>query len=174
MTHFPLKIHNSPKCLLWVSIALLILGFPKAAIAQKNPKFESCVLDPTLLTEEGLPTREGFVTAYTFSQTEMTLPSLWWTREQFGEDKLLVNWLADLTEKRIDTIVNWQLWSRLSYVERYSFINHFGTVAREYGYQLRIFNQRRECLATYTCDFNASAPQCSIDFEPINRGRFRL
>lgn len=145
------------------------------AIAQKNSKFESCVFDPTLLTEAGLPAREGIVTAYTFSQNQMTLPSLWWTQDQFGEGKLLVNWIAQIAAKQIDLVVNWQLWSVMSYVERYSFINHFGTVAREYGYQLRVFNQRRECLATYNCDFNAAVPQCSIDFDPANRrGQFRL
>ncbi|MDY7016074.1 MAG: hypothetical protein SVX43_21250 [Cyanobacteriota bacterium] len=156
-------------------VALLFtLLFPQVAIAQKTPKFQSCILEADLLDERGLPARPGLVTAYTFSQDEMTLPSLWWAQEQFGEGKLLANWIARPSEKRIDLIVNWQLWSVLSYVERYSFVHHFGTVARQYGYQLKVFNQRRECLALYTCDSNAVVSPCSIDLDPTTRGRFRL
>jgi hypothetical protein len=159
---------------LLVGLTLFALLFPYCAIAQKNPKFDTCILEANLINEQGLPTRPGLVTAYTYSQEEMTIPSLWWANEQFGEGKLLVNWIAHPQDKRIDLIVNWQLWSVLSYVERYRFIHHFGTVAREYGYQLKIFNQRRECLALYTCDFDAAAFPCSIDFDPAARGRFRL
>lgn len=153
---------------------LSLLAFCPPAIAQKAPKFAACNFDATALTDEGLPAREGIVTAYTFSQNSMTNPSLWWTRDQFGEGKLLVNWIAKTAEKQIDLVVNWQLWSVMGYVERYSFINHFGTVAREYGYQLRVFNQRQECLAIYNCDPDAAVLQCAIDFDPARRSRFRL
>ncbi|MDY6781933.1 MAG: hypothetical protein SW833_05170 [Cyanobacteriota bacterium] len=159
---------------LFVGLTLFALLFPQVAIAQKNPKFAACVLDTDLLDEQGQPTRPGLVTAYTYSQSEMTLPSLWWAQEQFGEGKLLVNWIAHLQEKRLDLIVNWQLWSVLSYVERYSFVHRFGTVARQYGYQLKVFDQRSECLALYTCNFDAAVSPCSIELDPTTRGRFRL
>lgn len=155
-------------------LLLSLLAFSPPAIAQKTPKFDSCIFDATALTDEGLPTREGIVTARSISQTGITNPSLWWTKEQFGDGKLVVNWVARTTEKKLDLVVNWQLWSVMSYIDRYSFINHFGTVAREYGYELRVFDQRTECLAIYTCEPNATVPQCEIDFDPARRSRFRL
>jgi|GEM_PF-1393055 len=161
----------------------LVLLFPSQPVrAQKDPKFNSCTLDPNILAEDGRPNPNysDLITAYTFSQEGMTHPSLWWAQEQFGKRKLLMNWIAYPTPKRLDLIVNLQIWSNLQYIERYSFIHHFGTVARDYGYELRVFNQRGDCLALYTCDRaqnatesdRASSPPCRIIFDPVARGRF--
>ncbi|MCG4880622.1 hypothetical protein L0P06_11165, partial [Amedibacillus dolichus] len=79
-------------------------------------------------------------------------PSIWWAKEQFG-GKLLDNWLAypakEKSVARIDLIVNRQIWSLLDYVERYEFVNNFCNVARDYGYNVRVFNYQQELLATY-------------------------
>lgn len=102
----------------------------------------------------------------TISQYQLTIPSLWWAKEQFGGN-LLDNWLIyptrGTTAAQIDLIVNQQIWSLLDYLERYEFVNHFGTVARDYGYNLRVLNHQKELLATYTCDFSTNPQLCTIN-----------
>lgn len=107
------------------------------------------------------------LTANTISQTGLTRPSLWWTDEQFG-NKLLNNWCAYPDERRIDLIVNRQIWSLLTYLERYAFVNHFGTVARDFQYNVRVFNQQNVQLATYTCNFSATPVSCNLQLDTTN------
>lgn len=113
----------------------------------------------------GVP-KGSVVTANTISQQGLTIPSLWWAKDQFA-GKLVDNWLAypsdGTTAPRVDLVVNQQLWSLLDYLERYEFVNHFGTTARDYGYNIRVFNYQQELLATYTCNFNTTPRLCSID-----------
>jgi hypothetical protein len=169
----------------WVISQGLVFGllmqstFNAVAIAQtpetpKLPKFDTCTLDPDLLTPAGLPLDSNWVTAYTFNPETMTQPSLWWAAEQFGPNKMIVNWIAYPEQRQIDLILNLQLWSSLNYIGRYSFIHHFGTVARDYGYNLRLFDQRPNCLAVYTCNYTTAPPNCTIEFDPVARGRFRF
>jgi hypothetical protein len=114
------------------------------------------------------------ITANTICQQQLTIPSLWWATEQFG-DKLLDNWLAypatGTTPARIDLVVNRENWTLLDYLERYEFLNHFGTVARDYGYNVRLFNYQEELLATYTCNFNTTPPMCNIQLEVTGNTR---
>ncbi len=109
--------------------------------------------------------KNGVITASNISQKQLTIPSIWWAKEQFG-GKLLDNWLAYPAKgnrtARIDLIVNRQIWSLLDYVERYEFVNNFGNVARDYGYNVRVFNYQQELLATYTCNFNVQPRLCSM------------
>ncbi len=107
------------------------------------------------------------VTAKTISTTGLTIPSLWWAKRQFDpfEGKLVTNWLAFPNENRIDLIVNPQLWSVLNYIQRYTFVNRFGTVAREYQYNLRVFDEQKQCLAIYSCNFSTTPDRCQIDFD---------
>ncbi len=109
--------------------------------------------------------KNGVVTASNISQKQLTIPSLWWAKEQFG-GKLLDNWLAypakGSNSPRIDLVVNRQIWSLLDYVERYEFVNNFGNVAHDYGYNVRVFNYQQELLATYTCNFNVQPRLCNI------------
>lgn len=108
----------------------------------------------------------GIITASNISQKQLTIPSIWWAREQFG-GKLLDNWLAYPAKEnrtpRIDLIVNRQIWSLLDYIERYKFVNNFGNVARDYGYNVRVFNYQQELLATYTCNFEIQPRLCSTE-----------
>jgi hypothetical protein len=121
-------------------------------------------LDLTLLKPGYTPSE--IVTATTISQTGLTIPSLWWiweqyaARESFGR-QLMENWIAHPGQPasqpgRIDFVVNRQLWSSLDYLQRYSFIHKFGSVARDYGYNTRVFDNRANFLGAYTCDFNSS------------------
>jgi hypothetical protein len=105
------------------------------------------------------------ITANTINQAQLSVPSLWWAKEN-SENKLLDNWIvypaSDKEPKRIDLIVNQQIWSLLDYLERYHFVNALGTVARNHGYNIRIFNYQEERLATYTCSFASSPTLCNI------------
>ncbi len=121
--------------------------------------------------------RDGrVITSNTISQEGLTIPSLWWAKEQFGGD-VLNNWLAypaqGETAGRIDLFVNRQNWSSLDYIGRYEFVNHFGTVARDYGYNLRVFNEQKELLASYTCDFSQNSSQCNMQLDATGKARIR-
>ncbi|MEM7715269.1 MAG: hypothetical protein AAF349_17100 [Cyanobacteria bacterium P01_A01_bin.68] len=111
------------------------------------------------------------ITADTVFQQQLTVPSLWWAQEQ-SEKKLLENWIAypptNSEAGRVDLIVNEQIWNEaLEGVERYSFVNRLGTVARSYGYNIRVFNDEKELLATYTCNLSLNTPLCNIQMNNI-------
>jgi hypothetical protein len=139
------------------SLGLNLLFCPSSlALDQDSLLLLTDPLDLTLLQPDAvLP--EGVVTSATISPTGLTIPSLWWTDDQFG-GKLLDTWLAypgiDGTPPRVDLVVNQQVWSLYNYVERYTFVNHFGSVGQDYGYSTRVFNRQQELLAAYICDFN--------------------
>lgn len=103
-----------------------------------------------------VPADGSVVTESTISQTELTIPSLWWAEEQFG-GKLLDFWVAytgnNTTLRRVDLLVNQQIWTQYNYLERYAFINHFGTSASDFGYSTRIFNWQGDLLGAYVCEF---------------------
>lgn len=153
--------------LLTVSLSVAILiepAPPLIAQSQTIPQPTNAPLELSLLAPNA--PKRGVITANTISQKQLTVPSLWWAKEQFG-GKLLDNWLAYPSQgtatARVDLIVNRQIWSLLDYVERYEFVNSLGSVARDYGYNVRVFNYQQELLATYTCNFNIQPNLCSID-----------
>ena len=127
------------------------------------------------LLEPSRPPRSKVIRADSMSQAKPTVPSLWWAEEQFG-GKLLENWLAYPDRQRVDLVVNRQLWSLLNYIERYSFVNSFGTVARDYGYNTRVFiaNQPQKPLATYTCNFSTSPAVCNLDIVSSGQDSLRV
>lgn len=116
-------------------------------------------LELELINEPERALMQGIFTANTVSQEGITNPSLWWIRDQFGQ-RVVINWLGYPQERRVDIIVDRQIWSFINYIEKYSLINRFAMAAREYGYNLRIFNDQRLLLGTATCDFPTSS---SID-----------
>jgi hypothetical protein len=142
-------------------------------VSAQNPSSISCEvpLDLGLLETNSPLTTKNVITDRTISQEALTIPSLWWAKEQFDPfgGRLITNWIAYPNERRIDLIVNRQLWSLLNYVDRYRFVNKFGTVARDYQYNLRVFDRQKKCLAIYSCNFNTSPNQCEINFEPSGR-----
>ncbi len=105
------------------------------------------------------------ITANTISPQYLTVPSLWWAKEN-SQNKLLDNWIAYPATKinpgRVDLIVNEQIWTLLDYLERYNFVNYLGGFVRDYKYNMRVFNYQKELLATYTCTFKTIKPLCQI------------
>lgn len=117
--------------------------------------------------------QNSVITANTIEQGKLTIPSLWRAKEN-TESKLLYNWLAypptDKEPARVDLIVNQQIWSFLDYLERYDFVNRFGTAVRKDGYNVRVFTNQQELLATYTCNFSVKdQPLCNIQWNPQNK-----
>lgn len=165
------------------ALLLLLVSFPlffsQLASAQTSSSFSTSCLtasESARLKEKGKPSKDKVVTANTISQTGVTLPSLWWAKERLApfEGKLIANWIANQDKKHINLVVNDQLWSLLDYIERYSFINEFGAVAREYNYNLSISTQQQDCLATYTCNFSTVPPRCEIDFRREDSDSLRM
>ena len=154
------------KFYVFFSICISTLSVLSAQFAQARdyripaPSQEPLQLD--LLTNP----KGNVITADTIDQKQLTVPSLWWAQEQ-SENKLLDNWIAypakNAQPGRVDLIVNEQIWNALEGIERYSFVNRLGTVARTYGYNIRVFNYEKEPLASYTCNLNLETPLCSID-----------
>ena len=148
------------------SICLSTLSLFPSQFAQARdsriPLPSQAPLELELLTEP----RDNVITADTIFQKQLTVPSLWWAQEQ-SQNKLLDNWIAypasNSQSGRVDLIVNEQIWNVLDYLERYNFVNRLGSVARSYGYNIRVFSYEKEALATYTCNLNLNQPLCNID-----------
>ena len=107
---------------------------------------------------------------------DLTPAKLWWAAEQFDpfEGKLVQNWLTHPRQKEINLVVNWQLWTLLDYLGRYRFVNQFGTVAREYGYTLNIFNQKEQCLAVYKYNAVSNPPKWELHLEKLGQDSLQV
>lgn len=166
------------RSLLLLSISLCVSLVPiQPSLGQTRsvPSPSEAPLELSLL-EPGVFPKGNVITANTISQQNLTIPSLWWANQQFG-GQLLENWLAypanDTRAARIDLIVNRQNWSLSDYLERYEFVYHFGTVASDYSYNVRVFNYQRELLATYTCNFATSPRVCNLQLDATGRAQIR-
>ncbi len=145
----------------------LVIFIPQLASAQPSSSPEPSLepLETELLKPDASFARPDIITANTLSPTDITTPSFWWAKEQFDEfdGKLINNWIAYQDKKRLDLVVNSQLWSLLDYMGRYRFVNKFGTAARyNYQYDVRVFNQQAVLEATYTCNYTSTVPDCAI------------
>lgn len=165
-------------CLLFSTIfsaIFVLLTQPSSPRTRLVPQPSTAPVELSLL-EPGASLDDSVITSDTISQNKLTSPSLWWAKEQFG-GKLLDNWLAypasGRLAGRIDLVVNRENWSLLNYLERYEFVNHFGTVARDYGYNVRVFNYQKELLATYTCNFSTNPRLCNIQVEAAGKAHVR-
>lgn len=165
------------KLLLVVELSLIVSLLPSQPSLTQTPSVPQPSEEPLQLTllRPGGVSNDNVITAFTIRQQELTIPSLWWVKEQFG-GKLLDNWLAypasGNTAARVDLVVN-QQWSLLDYMQRYEFVNHFGTTARDYGYNVRVFNYQKELLATYTCNFSTSPGQCNVQMDASGTSSLR-
>ncbi len=136
---------------IWLSMAI---GNNDRAGAQSSlapPPTEICDLDLALLKSGQVSRDRNIITADTVTSDGMTVPSLWWTSEQFPA-KLIANWMANRRQQQIYLVVNTQYWNLLDYIERYRTISKFGRVAASYGYNLKICNTQKISLAHYTCE----------------------
>ncbi|MBF2000890.1 MAG: hypothetical protein IGS38_09255 [Synechococcales cyanobacterium M58_A2018_015] len=167
------------------------LANPASAIDETTLLLLTDPLQLELLRTNGLPTDGSVITPNTISQDDLTVPSLWWTQEQFGGE-LLNFWLAfpgtDGTPPRVELLVNPQVWNNYNYMQRYAFLNQFGTAGKDFGYSTRVFNLRGELLGAYICDFDAvaatqaalqsqaSLPRdrpCRVFLDPLGPGALR-
>ncbi|NEO84434.1 MAG: hypothetical protein F6J87_09295 [Spirulina sp. SIO3F2] len=136
----------------------------------------ACSLDPELLTlntPQAL-TERGLTSARLTSQARSTQPSLWWARTRFGQDDLVLDWLIDSKAQHMNLIVDRARWSNLNYVGQYRVVHQFGTIAREQGYELRIFNTQPKCLAVYDCETIEQHQTCKVDMQPSRRDPFNF
>ena len=110
------------------------------------------------------------------STSDITQTSFWWAAEQFDpfDGKLVQKWLANPQKHQINLVVNWQLWTLLDYLDRYRFVNQFGTVARKYGYSLSVFNQNERCLATYKYNFVSNPPKWELYLENLGKDSLQV
>jgi hypothetical protein len=148
---------------------LSILMLTEKTSAEELPSVISCepALDTKLLSAKNHIDDDRIININTISENGLTVPSLWWAKEQFDPfgGKMVDNWLAYTEEKRIDLVINFQLWSLLDYLDRYRFVDNFGNIAREYGYNLRVFGQQKNCLALYYFNVNSTPPKWEITFD---------
>lgn len=167
--------HAQFPLLLNISLATVLLLPIPASLAQTSaiPQPSNAPLELNLLTKPN----GTVITANTIEPTGLTVPSLWWAREN-SENKLLDNWIAypgnNKEPSRVDLIVNQQVWSLLSYLERYSFVNRLGSLARQDSYNVRVFNYQQELLATYTCNFQTNPALCNIRMNVQNKLGLRM
>ena len=159
--------HTSFSLLLTITLTTLLVP-PSLAQTPPIPSPSGAPLELDLLTKP----KDYVITANTINPERLTVPSLWWAQAN-AEKKLLDNWIAypasEQEPARVDLIVNQQIWSLLEYVERYDFVNRLGSAARNFGYNVRVFNYQKEPLATYTCNFNISPALCNIETTVKNK-----
>jgi hypothetical protein len=122
----------------------------RAAVPKRKALLSSSDLEMNRDRQRVPPARSNIITADTVSAKGMTLPSLWWTSEQFPA-KLVTNWIADRNQKQVYILVNTQYWGVLDYIDRYRTIDQFGRVAQGYGYDLKLCSSQKIVLARYSC-----------------------
>ncbi len=130
-----------------------------AALQHLTPQImttEEDLVELDLLDPDADLSNRHVITDDMVSQDGLTTPSLWWAQSQFG-GKLLEHWLAypgsPDSPRRVDIVVDRQLWGLSTYLQRYTFVNQFGMAAKEFGYNLRVFNDQGNPLASYACNF---------------------
>ncbi|MFM7425793.1 MAG: hypothetical protein ACKO7W_12520 [Elainella sp.] len=151
-----------------------------AAIDREILTLLTTPLEPALFAPGELVLDDSIITRDRINQTGLTPPSLWWTEEQFNQVPLSY-WLAyrgSPTEpRRVDLVVDQQIWNNSDYLQRYAFMNQYGTAAKEFGYSLRVFDLRGELLGAHLCEFDPATPNldspCSIFLNSYGRGAFR-
>lgn len=134
-----------------------------------------------MLTPGACQVGNAVITSNTVCQSSITIPSLWWLEEQYRHlnGKLVNTWLAypDASglSRRVDLVVNQQVWSLLDYLERYKFTDWFGATARDYGFNTRVFNAQGRLLAAYTCAFppgsstTQALPSCRLFVDSLGK-----
>ena len=145
---------SRPSCTCTIGLMtslVTIVGWSCDTLAQPSiipPTPEICDISLTALSTANAD--PNIVTADTVSPKGTTVPSLWWTSEQFPA-KLVTNWIANRRQNQIYVLVDTQYWNMFDYIDRYRTIDRFGRVAHDYGYNLKICNTQKIALAEYTC-----------------------
>ncbi|MBD2100125.1 hypothetical protein H6F94_04415 [Leptolyngbya sp. FACHB-261] len=103
------------------------------------------------------------------SESGLTIPSLWLAQQQFG-GKLVNGWRPRPRQGRVDLVVRREVWRLMDYLERYNFINRFGTAANDFRYELRVLDTQNNVLGAYACQANgpvAASGQPSRDCQVL-------
>ncbi|MBE9208330.1 hypothetical protein IQ244_17705 [Nostoc sp. LEGE 06077] len=164
------KLQKSLPIFLGFSLSAIFISSFSPSLAETSSVLlpSDAPLELDLLTKPN----SNIITANTINPQGLTTPSLWLAQAN-SENKLLDNWIAypasAKTPGRVDVIVNQQVWSILDYLERYSFVNRLGNVARKDVYNLRVFNYQQELLGSYTCNFQTNPTLCRIQINSLNR-----
>lgn len=133
----------------------LTLATPSPLQAQPDP---SQLVSPLAMKQ----CPDTVLNSSSLSTTELTVPSLWWNRLQSiaytrYDGKLIEDWFTCPLEGdqvgTIDILVNRQVWSLMDYLDRYAFLHDYGTAAREFGYNIRVIDNRDVIYGGYACDF---------------------
>jgi hypothetical protein len=124
----------------------------------------------------------------------VTIPSLWWTRDQlltknYFNPKLIEGWLvcdagvqtADARictlsgqrPGRVDVLINTQLWSVLDYLNRYELLYRLGTATSECGYNVYLYDTEAKLIGDYTCKFPDRPQDCTLRTDPTGKGGLR-
>ncbi|WP_052055297.1 hypothetical protein [Myxosarcina sp. GI1] len=154
-------------CLSNINIALARCFNCETAIADRDTLVK---LNPTV-AQNPIPRR-----AASSRQKKSPQPNFWWVIEQFDpfEGRLVESWSSQSQVKEISLIVNLRLWTLMDYLGRYSFVNQFGSTARNYGYSLNIFSTQKQRLATYKYNSVTNPPKWEIDLERLGKDSLRL
>ncbi|BCX11556.1 MAG: hypothetical protein KatS3mg067_0494 [Thermosynechococcus sp.] len=92
------------------------------------------------------------------SAVGLTVPSLWWAVQQFG-DQVIQRWQAFPAMAgpggKIEAFVTAAAWGRLPYLRRFALIYQLGNASRSFGYQLILRDRQRVIYGAYTCQFDA-------------------
>jgi hypothetical protein len=137
----------------WALVVAIALGRISAAVAQSvtdTSTPEICRIDASIIKANEPSIERDIVTADTVSPKGMTMPSLWWTSDEFPA-KLITNWIADRRTNQIYLLVNTQYWNTLDYLDRYRAIDRFGRVSQGYGYALKVCNSQKIQVGSYAC-----------------------
>jgi hypothetical protein len=166
--HHYLAIRNFLLFILGLNLTTFSILLASPSSAENVPQPSHAPLELDLLKQ---PT-DKVITSNTINLDGLTVPSLWWAKE-ISANKLLDNWIAypdsEQEAARVDLIVNQQVWSLLDYLERYQFVNRLGSIARNFQYNVRVFNYQQEPLAAYTCNFTQSPVSCNIQMNSENK-----
>jgi hypothetical protein len=170
------------RLLCWAIGLAISLGLLPAARSQPradSSTLDICTLDLSVLRSNDPTAGNNIITADMVSAKGMTIPSLWWTSEEFST-KLVTNWVADRRQNQIYLLVNTQYWNTLDYLDRYRAIDRFGRVAQGYGYNLKICNSQKIQIGSYACNINLppsdgrSTPQSNCQILLDNFGQTGL
>lgn len=149
---------------------MLLLGISlNAGSLSLTPSSSATPLRALTKLNSSTSQKGSFNPGVTTSSNAVKNPGLWWAKEQFG-GAVLDSWLVypsnSSTPGQIDLLVNPQNWNSLDYIQRYEFINHFGTVARSHGYNLKLLDAQKKQLAAYTCNFSQTPRSCIVQLPP--------
>ncbi|NJM46856.1 MAG: hypothetical protein HC860_12460 [Alkalinema sp. RU_4_3] len=133
----------------------------------------------TDIVEPDLPTGQN---DRTILQDRLSLPSLWWTRDQYVArlplgKKLISSWLicpkTANAPQHVQMVLNAQIWSLLEYFDRYEFLNQFGTVTSNNGHDLWIYSDETPVVAAYVCDYQAVSTKlpCKLELNASFSGK---